>query len=131
MANELTTADAISNFIAFFALIFSCISICQSRNTEKSTNQREQRRDKDNKLFELEQKLDFILAHNSDEITRYKVESFQKDLQNYCLLYGVSSEKVFRTFSKIYVPLTNDGKDVVLDMSDLMDSSAELITLLK
>lgn len=123
--------DVISNAIALIALLLSAYSLCQTKRTEDLANQREETRDKLNKLFELEQKLDFILANRKDEIIRYKVETFQKDLQVYCNLYGLDSEIIFRAYAKIYVPLTNDGEDIVFDIKELFHSSGKLINLLK
>ena len=125
------SGEFIANIIAFIALIVSGVSIYQSRATEKATNQREQQRDRNSKIFELEQKLDFILANRSEYIIRYKIVTFEKDLRVYCNLYGLNAEIVFRAFTKIYVPLTNDGKDVSLDLKELFDSASEFINLLK
>lgn len=123
--------DFISNVIAFFALLFSIYSLWQTKKTEKLANQREENRDRNHNVFELEQKLDFILANKDDKIIRYKVETYQKDLSTFCKQYKLDSGAIFRAYARIYVPLTNDGEDVSLDLKELFDSASEFINLLK
>lgn len=123
--------DVISNAIALIALLLSAYSLCQTKRTEDLANQREEKRDKLSKIFELEQKLDFILANRKDEIIRYKVETFQKDLSIFCKLYKLDADAVFRCYARIYVPLTNDGEDGSLNLNELFRSAGELVNLLK
>nr|DAX29219.1 MAG TPA: hypothetical protein [Caudoviricetes sp.] len=123
--------DFISNVIAFLALLFSIYSLWQTKKSEKLANQREENRDRTHNVFELEQKLDFILANKDDEIIRYKVETYQKDLSTFCKQYKLDASAIFRVYTRIYVPLTNDGEDVPLDLKELFRSASELINLLK
>ena len=123
--------DFISNVIAFLALLFSIYSLWQTKKSEKLANQREENRDRTHNVFELEQKLDFILANKDDEIIRYKVETYQKDLSTFCKQYKLDASAIFRVYTRIYVPLTNDGEDVPLDLKELFCSASELINLVK
>ncbi|HHF0414334.1 hypothetical protein MY806_06355 [Haemophilus influenzae] len=116
--------DFISNVIAFLALLLSIYSLWQTKKSEKN-------RDRAHKVFELEQKLDFILANKDDEIIRYKVETYQKDLSTFCEQYKLNAGAIFRAYARIYVPLTNDGEDVSLDLKKVCESASELINLLK
>lgn len=123
--------DFISNVIAFFALLFSIYSLWQTKKSEKLANQREENKDRAHNVFELEQKLDFILANRGDEIIRYKVETYQKDLSTFCEQYKLDASAIFRVYTRIFLPLTNDGEDVPLDLKELFRSASELINLLK
>lgn len=122
-------ADNIANIISGLAFLLSCYGVCHSRSLETKSEAQE----KQNKLFEIETKLDYILSNCQEynKFVAYKVKNLQDDLLIFCKKYKVDSEQMFRLFAKIYLPISNDGEDIEYSFDEISNNSSRLLKFLK
>lgn len=122
-------ADNIANIISGLAFLLSLYGVYHSHSLEKAGAIQE----KQNKLFEIETKLDFIISNYQayNQFVGYKVKNFQEDLLIFCKKYKVNSDHVLRLFAKIYLPISNDGEDIECSFDEISDNASLLLKFLK
>lgn len=118
--------EIITSIISALALICSIYSILHTKKREKDNIQLKE-------ALEIETKLDFIIANTSGytPFIAYRFNTLQGDLLRFCKKYNLNSEMVLDYFSRIYLPLSNDGEDVVLSFDDITQNASLLIQIIK
>lgn len=126
-------AEIVANIISGFALLLSIYGIYHSRSVEKKQISNNETQAKKNQLFELENKLDFIISNcqSYDYFLGYKVKNFQDDLILFCKQNNVDTNIALRFFAKIYLPISNDGEDMEISMVDISSNATSLLRFLK